>query len=145
MQSKKVENGYFLRIDKGEEMMSAVTDFIEKKNIQSGVISGIGALTDVELGFFDRTKKEYLKKTFPTDPADNDIYELLSLNGNISYIDNNPMVHAHCVLGKSDYNVIGGHLFSGIVAVTGEVYIRTFSVKFVRKVNPEFNLKLLSF
>jgi len=64
MKVKKVENGYFLRIDKGEEIISTITDFIARENIQSGAISGIGALTDVELGYFDRVRKEYLKKTF---------------------------------------------------------------------------------
>jgi len=139
MKVKKVENGYFLRIDKGDEIVSAITDFIARENIQSGAISGIGALTDVELGYFDRVRKEYLKKTF------NNIYELLSLTGNIAYIDNKPMVHAHCVLGDADYNVAGGHIFSGIVAVTGEMFIRTFTEKFDRRLNDEFNLNLLSF
>ncbi|MCP4581670.1 MAG: DNA-binding protein [candidate division Zixibacteria bacterium] len=139
MQAKKVEDGYFLRIDKGEEIMATITDFVAVKSIPAGAISGIGALTEVELGYFDREKSEYLRRNF------NNIYELLSLTGNISYIDQNPMVHAHCILGDSDYRLVGGHLFNAVVAVTGEVHIRTFNERFERAMNPELNLNLLAF
>jgi len=139
MQSKKVENGYLLRIDKGEEIMAKIMDFIISENIQAGVISGIGALTNVELGYFDRDKQEYLKQ------ISDKVYELLSLTGNISYIDGKPMVHAHCILGQSDYGLIGGHLFSGEVAVTGEVLIQPFKERINRAMNPELKLNLLRF
>ena len=139
MKAKKVENGYFLRIDKGEEIVSTITDFIARENIRSGAVAGIGALTKVELGYFDRNGKEYLKKTF------NNVYELLSLTGNVAYIDNKPILHAHCMLGDADYNVTGGHLFKGTVAVTGEIFIRTFTERFDRRLNDEFSLNLLSF
>ena len=139
MQAKKISNGYFLRIDKDEEIISTLISFISSEKVQSGAISGIGALTDVTLGYFDRKEKKYLKKLF------NDSYELLALNGNISYVNDEPIVHAHCVLGKADYQLIGGHLFSGTVAVTGEIYIQTFTEKFNRQLNNEFSLNLLVF
>jgi len=139
MQVKKISGGYFLRIDKGEEIISSIVNFAGDRKIPSAVIAGIGALTDVTLGYFDRKHKKYIKLTF------SDIYEMLSLSGNISYIDDKPMVHAHVVLGKVDYTVIGGHLFSGVVAVTGEVYIQAFGDKLNRQLNPEFDLNLLSF
>ena len=139
MQSKKVENGYLLRIDKGEEIMAKITDFIISENIQAGVISGIGALTKAELGYFNRDRQEYQKQRFDK------IYELLSLAGNISYIDGKPMVHAHCILGQNDYGLIGGHLFSGEVAVTAEVFIRNFQERINRAMNPELKLNLLRF
>ena len=137
MKAKKTDNGYFLRIDKGEEIISTITSFIISEKIQSGTIAGIGALTNVTLGYFNRHNKQYNKQVF------DDVYELLSLNGNISYISEEPIVHVHCVLGDADYQTIGGHLFSGTVAVTGEVFIRTFQDKFNRKLNDDFNLNLL--
>jgi len=139
MRSKKVENGYLLRIDKGEEIMAEITGFITAEGIQAGVLSGIGALTNVELGYFNRDRQEYQKQKF------DNIYELLSLAGNISYIDGKPMVHAHCVLGQNDYGLIGGHLFAGEVAVTGEVFIQTFKERINRAMNPDLKLNLLRF
>ena len=139
MQAKKVDGGFFLRLDKGEEVISSILNFVANEKIPSGVISGIGALTEVTLGYFDRKEKKYLRQIF------NDTYELLSLNGNISYIGDGPIIHAHCVLGKADYQLIGGHLFSGIIAVTGEIYIQTFTEKFNRQLNDKFSLNLLDF
>jgi predicted DNA-binding protein with PD1-like motif len=139
MQTKKISGGYFLRIDKGEEVISSIVNFAADNKIPSAVITGIGALTDVTLGYFDQKQKQYLKRTFK------DIYEMLSLSGNVSYLDDKPMVHAHVILGRPDYTLIGGHLFSGIVAVTGEIYIKAFEDKFNRRLNPEFDLNLLSF
>ena len=139
MQAKKVDNGFFLRLDKDEEIISTLINFVADKNIQSGVITGIGALTEVTLGYFNRREKKYLQRVF------GDIYELLSLNGSISYTGEAPVIHAHCVLGDADYRTHGGHLFSGLVAVTGEVYIRTFPDKFQRRHNDELSLNLLAF
>lgn len=137
MKARKIDGGWFVRLDRGEEVMQTLAGFITENDIPAGVISGIGALIEVELGYFNRETKKYQRRIF------NGIYELLSLTGNIAYVDNKPMVHAHCILGDAEYRVIGGHLFSGIVAVTGEIYIRVFSAKFNRSLDPEVNLNLL--
>jgi len=137
MKAKKINNGFFLRIDKDEEIISAITNFIISEKIQSGTITGIGALTEVTLGYFNRNNKQYNKQVF------NGAYELLSLKGNISYANDEPILHVHCVLGDADCQTIGGHLFRGTVAVTGEIFIQTFQDKFTRKLNENFNLKLL--
>jgi predicted DNA-binding protein with PD1-like motif len=137
MKAKKVENGWFVRIDKDEKVMQTLIDFIDEKQIPAGTITGIGALTEVELGYFNRESTTYQRRRF------DGIYELLSLTGNIAYVDNKPMVHAHCLLGDADYQVTGGHLFEGTIAVTGEFYIRVFTEKFTRAMNPELKLNLL--
>lgn len=139
MKAGKVDSGWFVRLDRGEEIMQTLVDFIAAENIPAGAIAGIGALTKVELGYFNRDTKEYQRRKF------DGVYELLSLTGNIAYVDNKPMVHAHCILGDADYQVVGGHLFSGIVAVTGEIYIGVFSDKFKRAMDPEVELNLLDF
>jgi predicted DNA-binding protein with PD1-like motif len=139
MKARKIDGGWFVRIDRGEEVMKTLTSFIVEKNIQAGAISGIGALTEAELGYFNRDTKEYQRRKF------DGVYELLSLAGNIAYVDNKPMVHAHCILGDADYRLTGGHLFSGVIAVTGEIYIKVFSEKFNRALDPEIKLNLLDF
>jgi predicted DNA-binding protein with PD1-like motif len=137
MKAIKVEDGWFVRVDKGEKVMQTLIDFIADKHIPAGTITGIGALTEVELGYFNRESTTYQRRRF------DGIYEMLSLTGNIAYVDNKPMVHAHCLLGDADYQVTGGHLFEATIAVTGEFYIRVFADKFVRAMNPELKLNLL--
>lgn len=139
MKAKKVDNGWLVRLDRGEEVMQTLVDFIARKGIPAGAISGIGALTSVELGYFNRDTKQYQKRKF------DGVYELLSLKGNIAYVDDSPMVHAHCIIGDADYKLSGGHLFKAVIAVTGEIYIQTFSDKFVRRMDNHVKLNLLDF
>ncbi len=139
MKYRETKNGYFLKVEKGEEIVQTLLDFIAKLKIPSGTISGIGALENVELGYFNTETKEYRHSDF------DGVFELLSLAGNIAWLDGKPVAHVHCMIGDANYNVKGGHLFSGIVAVTGEIYMQTFTDKFTRAKDPELELNLLDF
>ena len=55
------------------------------------------------------------------------------------------MVHAHLIMSKTDYSLVGGHCFSGGVAVTVEIYIHTFDKVFHRAMDPEIGLNLIQF
>jgi len=106
-----------VRCDIGDEIVSTLTKFAYEKGINSGTITGIGALKNPVLGYFDLPKREYLKKEFEGN------YELLNLTGNFAKIDSDIILHCHAVISDADFNVFGGHLFEAEVAVTGEFYI----------------------
>lgn len=139
MKYSELKDGYLLRFEKGEEFISGLTTFIAEKKIPSGALWGIGAITDVTLGYYSGHEKKYYKQEF------HDEYELLGLSGNISYLNDAPMVHAHLIMSKTDYSLVGGHCFSGEVAVTVEIYIHTFDKVFHRAMDPEIGLNLIQF
>ncbi|MEJ5166280.1 MAG: PPC domain-containing DNA-binding protein [Thermoanaerobaculia bacterium] len=122
---------YILRLVRGEEIISSLRFFVEKKKIPSGILWGIGAVKNAEIGYFDDKKKEYLKKKFKKS------LEILSLSGSISLIENKPYIHLHCVLGDEKLKGFGGHLFSGITSATAEIYIYTLKRKIYRKKDEE--------
>ncbi|MFX1601208.1 MAG: PPC domain-containing DNA-binding protein, partial [Promethearchaeota archaeon] len=98
----------------------------------------IGALKKFTIGFFDINSKNYKMETF------DEYVELISCIGNVSYKDNEPLIHLHVTLGRNDYSVIGGHLSQpSIISVTGEVKIFEFDQKLKRINDPQFNLSLL--
>jgi predicted DNA-binding protein with PD1-like motif len=132
-----VNGGYWVRLYRDEKVNEALLNFIKEKEIPSGVISGIGAVEKVTLGYFDRDKKEYLRREF------NDIYEVVSFNGNISYVKGAPFVHAHIILGDINFGTIGGHFFEGSVAVTMEIFVRVFEDKIHRELDDDLQLNLL--
>lgn len=136
---EKINGGYFIRLHKGEEIATTICDFARRKRIAGGFVCGIGALEKVTLGYFDRTKGKYLEKKFPG------IYELVSLSGNLAYVGGEPFLHAHVVISDRKMVPHAGHLFSGTIAVTGEIYIATAGKKFVRKPDPDIGLNLLAF
>jgi len=118
MDSRKMSDGYIVRCDMGDEVVSALTAFAAENGINSGTVIGIGAVRDVTLGYFDLLKKEYVKREF------DGIYELLSLSGNYAKKNADTILHCHAVISDIHFNVYGGHLFRGAVAITGEFYIR---------------------
>ena len=138
MKYTEVSGGYVLKLEIGDEIIDSIVSFCKEKGIKSGVLSGIGAAEDLAILFFDREKKEYIPREFMGQS-----YEIVSMNGNISLLDGEPMAHAHIALGDADYNVFGGHLKSGIVSVTCEIALTMTDGHIERAYDEETRLNLL--
>ena len=127
------------KVEPDEDLIDSIIQMIKVHNIKSGLINCIGALKTFTLGYFDVDSKEYLKKKF------DEYVELVSCMGNISFKDEEPIVHLHISIGTKDYKIFGGHLFQpSIVSITGEVYIFEIDKKLNRVIDPRFGLSLLN-
>ena len=62
MNYKKVEDKIFISIDKGEFINEKLLEVSIKENIKSGWINGLGAISEIEIGYWDIEKKYMLKK-----------------------------------------------------------------------------------
>jgi predicted DNA-binding protein with PD1-like motif len=119
MEHRRTRYGYVLRLDAGEEVIAALKDFAARENVKAGMISGIGAVGDVELGYFVRATRDYVRRRLAGD------WEILSLTGNFSDLEGEAFPHCHVTLGGEDFATQGGHLFSGSVTVTCEIQVFT--------------------
>ena len=119
MQAQATRHGYALKIESGEELIASLTAFAERHGIRSGLISGLGAMGDVELGFFDRATRTYKTRVMQGE------FEIGSLTGNFSEFEGRPFPHCHVVLGGDDFAAHTGHLFRGVITVFCEVQILT--------------------
>jgi predicted DNA-binding protein with PD1-like motif len=137
MQFRKIQNGYLVRLVKGEEVIKALASFVGKQNIPGGFVFGLGAFRDLSLGFYDSEKKEYVKKLIKED------LEFGNLTGSIAYVEGEPFVHAHVSAAGSDMKAFCGHLFSAIISGTGEFLIIPSETRVERKPDAETGLKLL--
>ena len=133
----KAEATYIVRLEKGEEVLSALTEFVREQSIQGGSIQGLGAVKDLELGLYDPHQKTYVKRTFEDD------MELGNLTGNISHFEGDPVLHCHVTVAASDLQAYTGHLFSATVAVTVECIVIPLSVRLTRARDEEVGLNLL--
>ncbi len=131
MQFSRTEFGYVARLEPEEEIVASLSSFARAQTIGSAAIQGIGAATELTLGYFDRAKKDYVKKTLVGE------YEVLSLTGTISHFDGEPWVHAHVVVSGPELETAGGHLFAGKVTVTLELVVITSQKKIERKAHPD--------
>lgn len=135
MKFKEINNGYIIRLEKGEEVIQILTKFCADNNIKSGSISGIGGTDNVTLKYYDQEKKEYTSKRFSGKN-----YEIIGLNGNISLVEGKQFLHIHTVLGDSDYRTFGGHLESATIGITCEITINMADSTINRKFDDEFKL-----
>lgn len=117
MHSWQDENSTILVLEKGEKLVESLTHFAKLTNLNAGSIQGLGALEEVELGFYHLHQKSYQRTTLKGD------WELVALNGNITLKEGLPFVHVHAALGGEDFSLKGGHLFEAVVAVTCEITI----------------------
>lgn len=130
------EDAYCVRIERGEEVIEQLTAFATERGISAGSVSGIGAVMDSELGYYELETKIYHRRPFPED------HELLSLIGNFSRVEGKPYVHAHVTLGGADFKVVGGHLFKAVVAVTVELIVRPLAGEVDRRLDETCGLNL---
>ena len=65
----------------GENLFESILRCADAANIQSAIISGLGALDDVNVAYYNLNTRQYQTKLFTG------MYELVSLNGNIAFLD----------------------------------------------------------
>jgi len=129
----------FLRLDKEQDLFSSILKVANDEKWQSAHISGIGALKDIELGYYNIDSKTYTRKKF------NDSHELINLDGNLSILEGKRFLHLHTTLSNKDFQCIGGHLFSALISVSCEVNIRLFTANVTRKLNDIVGLPCINF
>lgn len=134
---KEIGRGFYIRIDNGEEIIENLKDFCREYDIQTGLISGLGSVTFAELGLYDLENKVFLKKEF------SGIFEIASMNGNISQMDGQPYLHIHAVLSDTSCSTYGGHFAKGIVGATCEIIVTPFEGEAGRVFSDEIGLNLL--
>ncbi len=137
MKLKKYQRYYLLRLEKGDEIVKTVTEFVKIKKIKGAFVLGIGAGKEFTLGCFDPEKKTYIRRFFPGD------WEIANLVGNISWLDEETIIHIHIVIGSTNFNTFSGHLFSGTVTATCEIFVMPLDSRLKRYRDSIIGLNLL--
>ena len=139
MKYKINNNKVFISLETGDEIIESITNVLKIEKIYSGMINGIGAISQVELGFYNIESKEYKKEFFNYD------YELTSLMGNITLKDEVPFVHIHINMSDDNFKVLGGHLVSAVTAASAEVIILLNEQTIKRELDKNVGLYLWDF
>ncbi len=117
MHVRKTEKGYFLRLETGEEIIGALAQFAKQENIRMASFVAIGATTELTLGYYTLSEKQYHWKEFAGE------FEILSATGNISIFDGSPMVHMHGTFSGPDFFAFGGHVKKAHVGASCEIML----------------------
>ena len=147
MEYKKIGETYYVRMDRGDEIIGKILEICRKESIPSVIFSGIGGCSSAELQVF-------IPETgsFETEQLEG-MLELVSLNGNVVSADDGQLYHhthalfsfkkdgqhgLRATLLPSGGRMAGGHLKSTTVLYTAEIELRpTIGGSIGRKFDPE--------
>ncbi len=144
MDYRRFGDCYYVRADKGDEIISSILDVCERESIRSATFSGIGGCSDAEimvlepeLGVFNTQRVEGM-------------LELVSVMGNvIEGDDGRPSYHAHALFSYHEdgqQRIAAGHLASSTVRYTAEIELRPVMGGAIGSLhNPETNTDFWSF
>jgi predicted DNA-binding protein with PD1-like motif len=131
------EQTHVLVFDTGDEVMATLRAFAAEHGLTAAHFVGIGALSDVVLGYLDWERKDY--EPIPLREQ----VEVLSLAGDIAEKDGDPDVHAHITVGRRDGAAYGGHLIEAHVRPTLELVLTETAEHLRKRSDPETGLALI--
>ena len=104
---QSIEKVHYIKFEKDELLLESLTQYAKDNNIKTAEISFIGAVQNVNVMYFNQSKKEYDKHNFEGG------HEVLSGLGNVSILEGEPFVHVHMTVADKNGNAFGGHLDEG--------------------------------
>ena len=104
---RSIEKVHYVKFEKDELLLESLTKYAKDNNIKTAEISFIGAVQNVNVMYFNQSKKEYDKHNFEGG------HEVLSGLGNVSILEGEPFVHVHMTVADKNGNAFGGHLDEG--------------------------------
>ena len=122
MDYQKLGDAYYIRMDKGDEMVASILEVCRQEGIASATYSGIGGCQDAEVQTFDQRRGEFDTERFEG------LLELVSFMGNV-VTDDEGILHPHThalfsYVEDGTHQVIAGHVKSTTVLYTAQIELR---------------------
>ena len=122
MDYRRFGDAVYIRMDKGDEIISQILDLCRKEQIRSAVFSGIGGCSEAQVQTFEPESGSFETQTI------RGMLELVSLTGNVFTDERNELYqHSHALFSYKDgdeHRVAGGHIQSITVLYTAEIELR---------------------
>ena len=143
MDYRRMNDTFYIRIDKGEEIIEKILEVCEEEGIKSAFFSGIGGCSRAELQTFIPESG-----SFETEIIEG-MLELINVTGNIVFDDGKLFHHTHAVFSYKDgseHKMAAGHIKSITVLYTAEIELRPVIGGMIgRKHDPETGTGFWSF
>ncbi|UKB86197.1 DNA-binding protein [Chryseobacterium sp. MEBOG06] len=137
--ARKVDHIYIVSITNHSHIVETLTDFVQNQKIEAGEVTGIGAVSEATLRFFNPSTKNYVDKTFKEQ------MEVTNISGNVSEIEGKIMLHLHITLGREDYTALAGHLLEARIQGAAEFIFYPLNTRMVKAKNEETGINLYDF
>ncbi|WP_126650794.1 PPC domain-containing DNA-binding protein [Chryseobacterium aureum] len=137
--ARKVDHIYIVSLDNHSNIVEGLTDFIHNQNIRAGEVTGIGAVSEATLRFFNPATQQYVDKAFKEQ------MEVTNISGNVSEIEGKPTLHLHITLGREDYTALAGHLLEAKIQGAAEFIFYPLNTRVVKMKNEQIGINLYDF
>ncbi|MBP6880497.1 DUF296 domain-containing protein [Candidatus Saccharibacteria bacterium] len=117
MRYKEINDGFLLRLETGENINDQLEQFIVEREIHGAFIGGIGGVQSATVGYYNLKRKKYIFRSVKN------AVELVNLQGNVAWLDAQPIIHMHAVVTNTQNKAFGGHVKKIIVGATVEIRI----------------------
>lgn len=136
MDYRKIGPTFYIRMDRGDEIVSTLISICQREGISSATYNGIGGCQSVEMQTFVPEKR-----AFETEKVEA-MLELVSLMGNVVTGEDGSLYHhTHALftyVEDGQHRILSGHLKSTVVLYTAEIELRPVDGgRIGRKYNPE--------
>lgn len=122
MEYRKFGECYYIRMDRGDEIIGRILEICKKEQIQSAVFSGIGGCESAEIQTYIPEKGTFEQQEIQG------MLELVSLNGNVVTDEKEQYYHhTHAVFSYKEgekHCMAAGHMKSVTVLYTAEIELR---------------------
>ena len=122
MDYRKFGETYYVRLDRGDEIISSLLDICRKEHIASAIYSGIGGCREAQIQTYIPASNSFETQTL------SGMLELVSLTGNVVRDDAGAYYHhTHAVFSYKEgdgHCMAAGHIKSITVLYTAEVELR---------------------
>lgn len=130
---------WLVKLNKGELLVKTLCEIVKQEDVKGAWISGLGGSAWVDLGYYDLDDKDYhfTKR--------DDLIEITSLQGNVAWKDNQPVLHIHGSFSDKNNLSYGGHVKELEVGGTCEVMLHRWYKPegLTRSIDSETGLNLL--
>ncbi|KTD43052.1 PPC domain-containing DNA-binding protein [Legionella parisiensis] len=134
----QLENSPFiLSLKEGESLFQSIIHYAHSFNLKSAIFTGIGALSNITMGFYHCDTQQHTKRLF------HGTYEIASLTGNLTLADEGFFVHIHAAIGDDNFQIFGGHLISAAAGASTEIAIIPLNYSIKRQKHPDLDIKVI--
>ena len=135
MDYRKIGSTLYVRMDRGDEIVSSLFSICEGEGISSATFNGIGGCSSAAIQTFDPDAGVFHTK------EKSGMLELISLMGNVvSDEDGSLHHHTHALFSfveDGEHRVLAGHLKETVVLYTAEIELRPVEGTIGSRLNPE--------
>ena len=131
------QNATLLVLNRGEKLHAKLQEFAREHELKGAWVQGLGGSGVMTLGYYNLAEREYEWREY------SDNLEILSLQGNLAWVDGEPFWHIHGSFGDRDFASVGGHVKEMTVGLTCELLVTPLDTSHTRRFDDETGLKLL--